>query len=549
MDIFELVIVCIRFLVGLGVLLYGVHILKGGLEKNLAAPLRKALEKVSDKPVRCAGLGFGVTAALQSSTASSIMVLGFTSAGILTLVQATGMLAGAVVGSTVSTLLLSFSYLKLTDIFMLGVFVGAIMYLFGNKTRTKDIGIILIGFGLMFLSLYLMSQSTNGLRQIDGFDTFLKNITNPFVLLVIGIVFTAIIQSSLGTAAILITLVSGGVIEIYYAAFIQFGAAIGTASTATLSAIGSNTNTKRVVLINLMIRSTGLFVMVPLTIFVPWIQWLKDLGLNPAFMVFTTDLTFALSCLIISLIFNKQIVGISKKVFKEKETVVKDEVELLFGIDSAIKKMPSLALSSVSKSMAVLLEKSVTVLKDNITYVHNDKVNVEDPFITEVDKDEVKHGSQVLSNFVNTLYNDLNEKEIAIAQNCQNIISENDRLIALSNRMRIIYSDYLDARSHKVERFTLIKEVLAQISKIATNCVGIVNSKVNNKKFSDFLIVEIFEADDKIHNIKTELKKANLERLKKEEGTKNLHYSMFYNLINILDEISETLTKIALTSL
>ena len=545
MNFFDIIIAAIQFLVGLGVLLYGVHILKGGLEKSFGVPLRKKLEKFSDKPLKSAVFGFGVTTALQSSTASTMMVLGFTSAGVLTLAQATGMLAGGVIGSTMNTLLLSFSFIKVTDILMLGVFVGTIMYLFAKSQKVKDVGVILVGFGLMFLSLYLMSQSTSALRKIDGFDTFLASVTNPALLLFIGIIFTALIQSSFGTSAILITLVSSGVISIQSAAFVQFGAVIGTASTSVLAAIGGNTDTKRVTLINIIIRASGLIVMIPLTILVPWISWTVGLGVNPAFMVFLIDLAYATTCLCLSLPFTKLIVGISERVFKKKEIRIKSEIELLFGIDDNIKAMPSLALHSVQKSAVGLVEKSAFALQDVIDYAQKKESNK--LFVSAVNKDEIKYQCSVLGNFINQLYSGLTEGEIKMAQNYQSILNECNRLTIVGTKMRLSYKEFLE-KNIKDERRGLVNDILNELNNIADLCVKVVKGRAEGA--SDFKndIISIFEADEKINATRAQLKKANVEKLKKTSGDNRIYYNVFYNLINHLDELSEVLTKIALTS-
>lgn len=251
----------INLLGGLGLFLYGMKLMGDGLEDAAGEKLKGILEKITQNRVVGAIVGAIVTCVIQSSSATTVMVISFVNAGLMNLMQAAGVIMGANVGTTVTAQLVAF---KFEGFAPLCIGIGAIALIALKKKRSKDVASIILGFGILFLGMELMSTAMKPLAQSDLFKDIITIIgDNIFLGLILGIIATAVIQSSSATTGILIALASTGSIDIRTAIPIILGCNIGTCITAALAAISGNKTAKKTALIHVMFNLIGVIITLP----------------------------------------------------------------------------------------------------------------------------------------------------------------------------------------------------------------------------------------------------------------------------------------------
>lgn len=251
-----------RFAGGLGMFLYGMNVMADGLQKSAGDRMKHLLEFLTRNRLMGILVGAGVTAIIQSSSATTVMVVGFVNAGLMTLVQAVGVIMGANIGTTITAWLVSMSewgaMLKPEFFAPLLIGIGAFILLFAKKEKAKDVSEILIGFGVLFIGLSFMSDSITPYREAPIFSEAFRVLgSNPILGILTGLVVTAIIQSSSASVGILQTLAANGVVNWSSAIFITLGQNIGTCVTALLSSLGANKTAKRAAVIHLLFNVIG----------------------------------------------------------------------------------------------------------------------------------------------------------------------------------------------------------------------------------------------------------------------------------------------------
>lgn len=254
-----------RFVGGLGMFLYGMNVMADGLQKSAGNRMKHLLEFLTRNRLMGILVRAGVTAIIQSSSATTVMVVGFVNAGLMTLVQAVGVIMGANIGTTITAWLVSMSewgaMFKPEFFAPLLIGIGALLLLFSKKEKVKDVCEILIGFGVLFVGLSFMSDSITPYREAPVFSEAFRILgSNPILGILTGLVVTAIIQSSSASVGILQTLAANGVVNWSSAVFITLGQNIGTCVTALLSSLGANRTAKRAAVIHLLFNVIGAIV-------------------------------------------------------------------------------------------------------------------------------------------------------------------------------------------------------------------------------------------------------------------------------------------------
>jgi len=255
-------------LAGIGVFMLGIKLMTNGLDKGAGKSIKVMFAKVGDNRFASAGIGAGATAAIQSSTAVTVMVVGFANAGVITLLQSTAIIMGANVGTTFTAFFGAIANLPINNFFMASGLVGVAMYMFGKKPKIKLIGEIIAGLALIFVGMHFMSRSFRDGPLGDAFQsafvTLSGNPVGPLLLMLIGAVFTAILQSSTATTTMAVTMAAEGVLPLEAGIFLILGANIGTCLTAMIASIGASTNAKRAAVTHLMYNLIGAFLFLPL---------------------------------------------------------------------------------------------------------------------------------------------------------------------------------------------------------------------------------------------------------------------------------------------
>jgi phosphate:Na+ symporter len=239
---------------GLGMFLYGMEMMSGGMKIAAGNKMRSVLEKLTSNRFLAVGVGAFVTMVIQSSSATTVMLVSFVNSGLLTFVQGLGVILGSNIGSTITAQIVAF---KVTDYALALVAVGALMALFSKKDSTKNIGFVILGFGLLFYGMKVMSDTMKPLRSNPTFNDILISLENPFMGILAGAAFTALIQSSSATTGIVITLASGGSITLEAGIPLILGANVGTCVTALLAGLNASREAKRVAIAHVTFNLLG----------------------------------------------------------------------------------------------------------------------------------------------------------------------------------------------------------------------------------------------------------------------------------------------------
>lgn len=377
---------------GLGTFLVGLKMMGDNLQNIAGNRLKSLFNKVSNNKFMGIATGAGITAVIQSSSATTVMIVGFVNAGMMTLKQATSIIMGANIGTTITAQITALQSLPITPFLTALACVGAFMAMFG-KDKIAKAGMLISGIGVIFVGMKFMSISMDEVSKSPAVINLLSSVTNPFLLMLIGLVFTAVFQSSAATTSILITLCSvsagGGepLMTLESAIFVTLGINIGTCVTAMLASIGANTNAKRASVIHLLFNVFGTLIFLIFIFVAPLIS--KKLAISywlaKAFPLVSTQIAmfhtfFNVLATLILLPFTGGLTKLATLIVREKKKPVeedKEEKEYKFAfIDERILKSPSIALMMLRKeivAMAQMAKQNLDISLDCITQLNFDK--------------------------------------------------------------------------------------------------------------------------------------------------------------------------------
>lgn len=429
---------------GLGMFLYGMKMMSDGLENVAGDKMRHTLEVLTTNRFAAVGVGTGVTAVIQSSSATTVMVVGFVNAGLMSLLQATGVIMGANIGTTITAQLIAF---KLSDIAPIVLFIGMFMTIFVKKRMFSRIGEIVLGFGILFVGLDLMSRSMVPLRSHEGFQALLTNFSNPLVGILIGAFFTAIIQSSSASVGILQTLAAMGLIGLEGAVFVILGQNIGTCITAILAAIGTSTNSKRTAGIHLMFNIIGSLIYLPVLLLFPGIvAWVESLSVGDVSRQIANFHTlFNITVTIMLFPFAKYMVKLITKIIKEKHADDVIEKKLIY-LDERIAQTPTIALTQTLKE----LNRMGKIVYDNFqlsteAFFEKDEQKVQK--ISEVEKTIDYLTNQITHYLVEFKGMELSENDLRVLGSLHHVVIDLERIGDLAENIAQYAITILDKRT------------------------------------------------------------------------------------------------------
>ena len=279
----------IALLGGLGAFLFGMKYMGEGLELAAGPKMKELLEKLTRNRIMGFLLGALVTVVIQSSSATTVMVMGFINAEIMDLAQATGVIFGANIGTTITSILIA---LDVSGIAPICICIGAVMLLYAKKKRNRYIGQVVLGFGILFQGLHTMSQAMSPLKDSPGFQKFILNAKNPLLGFVVGVILCAVIQSSSAAVGVLQALAMQGLMPLYFAAFVVCGINVGSSTPPLLSALNAKNNAKRAACIYLIFNIVGAILFIPLTILFPITQMIERVIPDPVFQIAVYHIIF-----------------------------------------------------------------------------------------------------------------------------------------------------------------------------------------------------------------------------------------------------------------
>lgn len=368
---------------GLGLFLFGIRTMGDGLENAAGAKLKRMLEVLTGNRFLAVLVGFVVTAIIQSSTATTVMVVGFVNAGMMSLAQAVGVIMGANIGTTVTSLLIALNF---SSVAAAAVLVGVILMLASKKTVVKNLGAIFTGFGLLFLGIDMMSDSMAPLRESAGFMNFIVTVSEsplrPLFGIILGIVMTAVLQSSSASVGVLQTLAMQGLVPLKFSVFVLFGQNIGTCLTALFSTVGAKKNSKRAAVIHLLFNLIGTGIFILIALLTPYVEWIEKLSPDPMAQIAISHIVFNIVSTVVMFPFAKALVKLSCLLVPGKDDS-ESEMHCKF-IDDRLLNTPPFAVMQVSKEVARMAK----LARDNFETSAHALINRSDKDLDKVMENE-----------------------------------------------------------------------------------------------------------------------------------------------------------------
>ena len=365
----------ISLLGGLGLFLFGMKYMSDGLNQVAGKKMRNLLEKLTRNRFKGFLLGVLVTAVIQSSSATTVMLMGFLNAGIMDLAQATGVIIGANIGTTITAVLIA---IDVSAIAPFCIFIGTVMALFSKKQTQKFVGQIILGFGVLFFGLKYMSgpEAMGVLKTSAAFQAFITKANNPFLGLLIGFIMCSVLQSSSASIGVLqaLAMTSASLMPMKFAIYLIIGINVGSAMPLFLSAIGAKTNAKRAAVIYFIFDFVGMLLFTPIALIFPqYAEWITSLSDNGSVQVAIAHIIFKVVTAFVLLPFIKWIVKLSEIIIKPKEHDTKLRFEF---IDKKISNNPvstALQIGSEVERMARLVRHNFVIACEGFLVMDDSK--------------------------------------------------------------------------------------------------------------------------------------------------------------------------------
>ena len=532
---------------GIGALVLAFKLLSDNIEKMANSGLKKLFNKTSSNPLIGVGIGASVTAIIQSSGATTVMIVGFVNAGIMTLAQATAIIMGANIGTTITAHIVSLSSLTgigsfdFTTFAIALTFVGAFMDLLSKKDKVKTIGLAVAGLGLVFLALDIMSGSMKFLQSLPALQNFLSMCNNPILLLLFGVIFTAAIQSSSASTSIVIMMLSAGAVigapESNAPLYIILGSNIGSCVTALMSSINANTNAKRASLIHLMFNTFGTILWLIICLCIP--NLMKDTLMklfpgNPATQIAWFHTLFNVSCTLLFLPFIKVFVKLATLIMPDKKKESKQESF----IDDRFLETPAIALAQVSKELIRFGGMCMETLDESITcFINKD---------TSKEKEILEHIADIEG-----LNQDILEYLVKLSG--KQISPEDESMISKIHQAVTAFFREAEIADNMVKYTKSEAKKELGFSPIVYEQIGLLQDKLNQQFNNVKLIFDenkkelislVDEVEDEIDNLRSSMIKEHIKRL--EDGVcKPTNSGTYINLVSNLERAGDHLAYVA----
>ncbi len=548
MDLFSV----LTMIGGLALFLYGMNVMGDGLSKISGGRLEKLLEKLTSNPLKAVILGAGVTAVIQSSSATTVMVIGFVNSGVMKLTQAVGIIMGANIGTTVTSWILSLSGIESNNFFIsllkptsfspILAIIGIAFLMFSKKEKKKDIGTILIGFAVLMFGMETMSGAVKPLADVPEFTGILTMFSNPLLGLLVGTILTAVIQSSSASVGILQALCITGSVSFGTAIPIIMGQNIGTCVTALLSAIGANKNAKRAALIHLYFNLIGtigfMVIFYALNYFIHF-SFLSDsasaAGIAVVHSVFNIVATLFL------LPFSRGLEKLACITIRDDdaEKALMSQAEKDFKLlDSRFLETPGFATEQckvVAANMAELTKEALYLSMDLITKFDKKKAKRVEELESEIDQYEDQLGTYMVK--LSQKY--LSEKDshtLSIILHCLSDFERiSDHAVNIMYSAKEMFEKELSFSKKAVEELAVYTDALKEIIDISVD----VFEKEDTEKAA---LVEPLE--EVIDYLKAELKQRHVKRLQKGKCTIEMGF-VLSDITTSYERISDHCSNIA----
>lgn len=535
----EIMMQIILALGGLGLFLYGMKLMGEGLELAAGSNLRTLLEKLTTNRVLGALVGVIVTAIIQSSTAVSVMCVGFVNASIMNLSQAMGVIMGATIGTTVTSVLLS---IQIADYAPIAIFIGAFMVVLSKKNNTKYLGQIIAGFGILFFGMTTMSGNLKPLASSEAFSNIITSVSNPIVGILFGIVFAAIIQSSSAAVGVLQALGAAGALTLPNAVYMVYGIHIGACVTAVISSLGATKAAKRTAISYVVFTSLGAILFALLSMFTPFNQFIESLTTAIPFQISLAHIISSIVATIVMLPLEGVIIKLACIIIPGDEENEKEASRLKY-VDERMLKTPPFAVSQIAKE----IERMGMLAKKNFTKSMQAFINQDEKIIAEVEENEevIDYLNMAITNYlvkINGL--NLEDSDRVKIGSYYHVVSDMERIGDHAENICELAQNII----RKGETFS--DTALEEANKMQTLVDNILNEALNmfkssyfDSKTADIVSSIEQEIDDKT----AEYKENHIERLSTGKCNATVG-TLFMELLTNLERIADHSINIAFST-
>ncbi len=532
-------------LAGLAFFLFGMNTMSGSLEKMAGGKLETTLKQVTSKPLMGFLLGAGITIAMQSSSAMTVMLVGLVNSGIMDFTQTIAAILGSNVGTTFTAWILSlmgvegdgFSLIMLLSpdyLSPIAAFIGIVVFMLAKKSKHKHLGTILLGFAILMYGMEFMGNSVDAIKNMSGFERFIDFMRNPFVALIVSTLFTGVIQSSAATVGIVQTLTLTGLINYEMAIPLVLGANIGTCVTALLSSIGTNKNAKRVVVVHLYVNTVGsVITMILMTVLSPFIRGALLTVVTP-FAVSIIHTVFNVSISIIMGLTYKFLVKVVMWIVPDK----KDDKEKTVFLDERLLLTPGLAIDQCKTLANEMAEYSRQAIEKAIYSIDN----YSDGLYEEIEELETltdRYEDKLGTFLVRLSAKNLNSKESHIIGRMLHTIGDLERIGDHAENIATVAQELYEK---KIEFSPKAKEEIKVITEALVEIVEITTKSFIHDNMEEASFVEPLE--QVIDALRSQIQSRHIMRVQKGECTVELGF-ILSDLLNNYERVSDHCSNIA----
>ncbi len=541
----------LNLLLGLALFLFGMNLMGDSLAAASGGRLEKILEKLTNSPLKAVAMGAAVTAVIQSSSATTVMVVGFVNSGIMKLNQAVGIIMGANIGTTITAWILSLTGIE-SDSFLLQMckpssfcpllaVVGIAITMFSKNEQKRNIANIMIGFAILMTGMDTMSAAVKPLRDVPEFTSILTKFSNPFLGLLAGLILTAIIQSSSASVGILQALCLSGAVGFNTALPIIMGQNIGTTVTALISSIGANKNAKRTALIHVYFNVIGT------AVFMAGFYLLHAI-LDFPFMykmaspsdIATVHTIFNVTATVILLPFSKQLVKLATLSIPEEAVVVEKThaEEVLSILDPRFLEMPSYAVEqsrSAACSMAELAEESINLAMELLSNYDEAKAKRVVELEDEIDIFEDHIGSYLVKVSSKNLSQADSHTASVVLHSIGDFERISDHARNIKEAAQEMYEKKLEFSDKAKEELEVFKRAIHDIVKLST--LSFLEEDLK-------LAAQVEPLEEVIDKLNDEIKQRHVKRLRKGKCTIELGF-VLSDITTDLERISDHCSNVA----
>ena len=521
---------------GLGLFLYGMRLMGEGLELAAGSNLRTLLEKLTTNRFLGALVGVVVTGIIQSSTAVSVMCVGFVNAQIMNLSQAMGVIMGATIGTTVTSVLLS---IQISDYAPIAIFIGAIMVMLCKKNNHKYIGQIIAGFGILFFGMKTMSANLKPIAQSDFFSNIITSVSDPIVGVFFGIAFAAILQSSSAAVGVLQALGAAGALTLPNAVYMVYGIHIGACVTAVISAIGATKAAKRTALSYVLFTGIGTLLFVLVSLFTPFHAWIESVTQSVPFQISLVHIISSIVATLVLLPGVDLIIKFSTFIIRGKEENEIEQSRLKY-VDERLLNTPPFAVSQVTKE----IDRMGKLARKNFELSMKAFLEKDAKMIAEVENNEevIDYLNMAITSFLVKL-NGLNLEDsdrlkigsyYHVVSDMERIGDHAENICELANMLITKDESFSDDAAKEIET----------MNKLVTNIIDDSLKMFESSHFDQKMVDLVSSIEDEIDDKTAVYKSRHIERLS--EGICNATVgTLFMELLTNLERIADHSTNIA----